>query len=108
MNFEGRFSSHTGLLGIIILMNNNCDIGSKHAIEGLMKILRIELRPWNIFVCNINPSFLRTPMVLNSYKVFQTEFEKAPEFIRKQYSPNFDDQKKLSELIAEVNLLFLF
>jgi NAD(P)-dependent dehydrogenase (short-subunit alcohol dehydrogenase family) len=32
---------------------------SKHAVEGLSKSLRQELYPWNIFVCNVNPGFMK-------------------------------------------------
>jgi NAD(P)-dependent dehydrogenase (short-subunit alcohol dehydrogenase family) len=32
---------------------------SKHAVEGLMKSVRAELKPWNIQVVNINPGFFR-------------------------------------------------
>lgn len=32
---------------------------SKHAIEGLVKAMRMELFPWNIYVTNINPGFMR-------------------------------------------------
>ena len=32
---------------------------SKHAVEGLMKSVREELKPWNIQVVNINPGFFR-------------------------------------------------
>jgi NAD(P)-dependent dehydrogenase (short-subunit alcohol dehydrogenase family) len=32
---------------------------SKHAVEGFTKSVRMELIPWNIFVCNINPGFMK-------------------------------------------------
>lgn len=32
---------------------------SKHAVEGYAKALRIEMKPWNIHVSNINPGFMR-------------------------------------------------
>lgn len=32
---------------------------SKHAVEGLMKSVREELKPWNIHVVNVNPGFFR-------------------------------------------------
>lgn len=34
-------------------------LASKHAVEGMMKCLRQELHPWNIFVANINPGFMK-------------------------------------------------
>jgi NAD(P)-dependent dehydrogenase (short-subunit alcohol dehydrogenase family) len=39
---------------------------SKHAVEGLMKSVRAELKPWNIHVTNINPGFFRSSPLLIS------------------------------------------
>lgn len=47
-----NISSVAGLLGAQ-LMGSYC--ASKHAIEGMMKVLREELSPWNIHVGSINP-----------------------------------------------------
>jgi NAD(P)-dependent dehydrogenase (short-subunit alcohol dehydrogenase family) len=33
--------------------------GSKHALEGVGKALRDELKPWGIHVCHINPGFMK-------------------------------------------------
>jgi 3-hydroxybutyrate dehydrogenase len=38
---------------------------SKHAVEGLMKSVRTELKPWNIHVVNINPGFFRSFLCLS-------------------------------------------
>lgn len=32
---------------------------SKHAVEGLAKCMYVELAPWNIYVANINPGFMK-------------------------------------------------
>jgi NAD(P)-dependent dehydrogenase (short-subunit alcohol dehydrogenase family) len=73
---------------------------SKHAIEGLTKCLKTELAPWNIHVCNINPSFMRTPIIENSFIANTKEYEKAPIEITKQYDIKnvrcFDELVQLS------------
>ena len=51
-----NISSVAGLLACSYL---SAYCASKHAVEGLTKVLRTELRPWNIHVANINPSFTR-------------------------------------------------
>jgi NAD(P)-dependent dehydrogenase (short-subunit alcohol dehydrogenase family) len=32
---------------------------SKHGVEGYAKALRLEMKPWNIHVSNVNPGFMR-------------------------------------------------
>ena len=61
---------------------------SKHAVEGFAKGLRVELHPWNIHVCNINPAFMRTPMIDASICEAQNAFERAPDDIKTQYAKN--------------------
>lgn len=59
--------------------------GSKHALEGFAKSLRTELEPWNIWVCNVNPSFMKTPILSNNFELAKAEFLKAPAHIQDQY-----------------------
>ncbi len=61
-------------------------IASKHAIEGFAKCLRQELSTWGIHVCNINPGFMKTPLITSSYAASLREFEQAPKDITTQYS----------------------
>ena len=53
-------------------------LGSKHAVEGLAKCLRYELRPWNIHVCNINPAFMKTPILTSGNDASTLEFQQSP------------------------------
>lgn len=32
---------------------------SKHGVEGYAKALRLEMKPWNIHVSNVNPGFMK-------------------------------------------------
>jgi len=59
---------------------------SKHALEGLIKALRHELRNWNIHVALVNPAFMRTPIINNSIDQAITIFRNAPLEVRGQYS----------------------
>jgi NAD(P)-dependent dehydrogenase (short-subunit alcohol dehydrogenase family) len=54
-----NISSVAGLGGAQI-MGAYC--ASKHAVEGFMKSLRDEMRPWRVRVCNINPVTTRSTM----------------------------------------------
>ena len=43
-----------------------------------------ELKPWSIHVANINPGFMRTPMVVDSAKGTLKNFYDAPKEIQQQ------------------------
>lgn len=70
---------------------------SKHAVEGLAKGLREELKPWNIHVSNVNPSFMRTPILTSGMNSARNGFESAPKEITSEYDPSFQD--------AHINLM---
>lgn len=58
---------------------------SKHAVEGLGKCLQLELAPWNIRVCHINPGFMRTALIDSTFDVTLKEFTDADTAITSQY-----------------------
>eukprot|EP01035_Chromulina_nebulosa_P023574 gene23574-30567_t len=58
---------------------------SKFALEAFSKALRAELKPWGIKVANINPGFMRTPMVLGSKDLAVAHFKQSPIEIQNQY-----------------------
>lgn len=58
---------------------------SKHAVEGFAKGLRAELRPWDIYVCNINPGFFNTPILASGTSAMQRGFDASPIEVRSQY-----------------------
>eukprot|EP00602_Paraphysomonas_sp_CaronLab_P002054 CAMPEP_0185025510 /NCGR_PEP_ID=MMETSP1103-20130426/8436_1 /TAXON_ID=36769 /ORGANISM="Paraphysomonas bandaiensis, Strain Caron Lab Isolate" /LENGTH=269 /DNA_ID=CAMNT_0027558719 /DNA_START=292 /DNA_END=1101 /DNA_ORIENTATION=+ len=64
---------------------------SKHAVEGMAKCLREEMKPWNIHVSNINPGFMRTPILSAGLAAAKKSFESAPAEITSQYDPSFID-----------------
>ncbi len=48
-------------------------VASKHAVEGFAKCLRSELRPWSIYVANINPGIREeSPLPSSFYKTTNT------------------------------------
>lgn len=67
----------------------------------MSKCLRIELKAWNIHVCNINPGPMKTPMALNSGSLSKKLFEAAPIAIQNQYSNAKEQIDKLEKSIHE-------
>lgn len=68
----------------------------------MSKCLRVELKPWNIHVCNVNPGFMKTPMVSNSPSLTRKHFEAAPIAIQNQYP---DANKQIDKLTVNVDLM---
>lgn len=56
---NSRIINLSSIAGIGCSANLSAYGASKHAIEGFMKSVREELRPWGIHVSNINPGFMR-------------------------------------------------
>lgn len=79
---------------------------SKHAVEGMMKSVREELKPWNIHVVNINPGFFRTPIVTSNTSETIKTFNSAPEEIRSQYTSDlFVPTEAMLSLLEDPNLV---
>jgi NAD(P)-dependent dehydrogenase (short-subunit alcohol dehydrogenase family) len=51
-----------------------------------MKCLRMELRPWNIRVVNVNPSFMKTAWVPKWLDAFKQQYREADPELKQQYS----------------------
>ncbi|CAM9643370.1 unnamed protein product, partial [Ectocarpus fasciculatus] len=56
---QSRIINLSSLAGLLGGANLSAYSASKHAMEGFMKSLVSELRPWHIYMCNINPAFMR-------------------------------------------------
>lgn len=82
---DSRIINLSSLAGIAGFHMGGAYCGSKHALEGFMKCLRLELLSWNIYVTNINPGFMSTPLISTSEAAGLREFESAPKDITSQY-----------------------
>jgi NAD(P)-dependent dehydrogenase (short-subunit alcohol dehydrogenase family) len=60
-------------------------LGAKHALEGAMKCIRMEMRPWNVRVINVNPSYMKTPLITTSVDNLMKEYKNASQEIQMQY-----------------------
>lgn len=56
---HSRIINISSIAGLLASSYLSAYCASKHAVEGLTKVLRTELGPWNIHVSNLNPSFTR-------------------------------------------------
>jgi len=83
---NSRIINLSSLAGISGSCGLSSYCASKHALEGLIKCIRQELRPWGIHVSNVNPGFMNTPIVSGSREIGLREFEAAPADVQSQYS----------------------
>jgi len=79
-------SSMAGLTGSAAL---GAYCASKHAVEGMAKCVRQELAHWSIHVSNINPAFMRTPILTNGPEAAKRVFEAAPASITSEYTTDW-------------------
>jgi NAD(P)-dependent dehydrogenase (short-subunit alcohol dehydrogenase family) len=56
---NSRILNLSSAAGITSSANFSAYGASKHAMEGFMKSVRQELKPWGIHMSNINPAFMR-------------------------------------------------
>ena len=77
-------------------------IGSKHALEGMTKSLRDELILWDIYVTNINPSFMKTPLIQDMTQSVIKLFQTSPDVIKKQYPQTEKDSAKMFALVDRI------
>ena len=83
-----RIINVSSMAGLLASPGFGAYAASKHAVEGFSKSLREEMSPWGISVCNINPAFMKTPLITKSIADAQTELQNADADIRSQYPPN--------------------
>ena len=60
---------------------------AKHATQSFTNNLRIELRPFNIAVASVNPTFHTTPIIDGVHERAKQQNEKIPQHVRDQYGP---------------------
>lgn len=101
-------SRTSSLAGILPTPGVGPYCASKHAIEGFTKCVREELRPWSIHVSNINPGFMRTPILARGVTASQKTFNEAPVEITSEYTQDFITEfNKMMNDTADVTFKFL-
>ena len=106
-NAQTRIVNLSSMAGLSASVNFGPYSGSKHAVEGYSKALRLELLPFEIYVCNVNPGFMATPLITNSMNKAQLDFDSASEDVKKFYnkevlSGNGDNILRIQEAPSKV------
>jgi NAD(P)-dependent dehydrogenase (short-subunit alcohol dehydrogenase family) len=59
---RGRIINISSIAGFLVFPGLGAYSASKYALEAITESLRLELKPWKIHVCSIQPSNIRTPI----------------------------------------------
>ncbi|KAG0356135.1 Retinol dehydrogenase 5 [Podila minutissima] len=62
---------------------------SKHAAESIMDTLRVELSPWEIDVCMLEPFYAKTPLVANAQTALERVWKTSDLQTQRMYGSNF-------------------
>ncbi len=79
-NRDGLIVNISSLGGLIGLPYQGHYSASKFALEGLIEALRMELKPFNIKACNINPADFKTEFSINRKLVSEVSNEYKQKF----------------------------
>ncbi|CAE7335917.1 RDH16 [Symbiodinium natans] len=104
---KGRVVNVTSVDGFIALPSNAAYNASKHALEAYSDTLRCEMRPWGIKVVVVEPSTMRTPLVLAYADSWLASFKAASPERREKYGDEWAQEfaertkKNLSGPVAD-------
>lgn len=85
-NKNSRILNVSSIAGFLSAPTMSAYDASKHAVEGYAKALRSEMKAWNIHVCNINPGFMKTPIVTGGPDLSKAEWAKAADSVKEHYA----------------------
>ncbi|MDX1809262.1 MAG: SDR family NAD(P)-dependent oxidoreductase [Sulfurospirillaceae bacterium] len=81
-----KIVQNSSVLGFISLKYRGAYNASKYAIEGLSDTLRLELAPFGIKVCLIEPGPIRSAFRKNAYEKFKKHIRVDGSFYEKEYT----------------------
>lgn len=103
-NRKGKIINISSLAGLIGMPFQSQYSASKFALEGFTEALRLELLPFNVQVCNINPGDFRTSFTANrkTAAFIDNEYKEKYEQVLSMYE---DDEKNGSDPILIAKLI---
>lgn len=87
---QGRIVNVSSLMGRVAMPLLGAYSISKHALEALTDVLRLELAPWGIHVASIQPGAVATPMTSGMGAMLQEAEASLPEPVQGAYADLFD------------------
>lgn len=87
---RGRIVNISSVSGLVASPFMSPYGSSKHALEALSDALRVELRPWGVYVSIVNPGHIRTPIWEKSLDAIESSMQSWPDQVYRLYGPAMD------------------
>jgi len=84
---KGRIINISSIAGFTAFPFKGAYCASKHAIGAITDCLRMELSPWRIPVCAIEPGVIKTNIWEKSLELLEDSINEMPEQAKKYYAP---------------------
>lgn len=91
---SGRIVNVSSLMGQVAMPMLGAYSMSKHALEALSDVLRMELKPFGIKVAVVEPGAIATPMSDRAYTQLVSLRDKSPQQIQDDYATHFEGMIK--------------
>lgn len=91
---SARIVNISSLMGQVAMPMLGAYSMSKHALEAMSDVLRMELKPAGIHVAVVEPGAIKTPMSNRAYDGLRKVYENSPERIQTRYQAYFDGMLK--------------
>jgi NAD(P)-dependent dehydrogenase (short-subunit alcohol dehydrogenase family) len=98
---SGRLVFVTSLMGRVAMPALGAYSMTKHALEGLVDVLRLELAPDNVHVAAVQPGAVQTPMLDNMPDLMQQARQTTPEAIKARYEALYDSMEQVLQTQAD-------
>lgn len=80
-----RIINMSSLAGLVGGHNMSAYCASKHALEGWSIAFRKEMKPFSVLVANVNPGFIRTPLLGSTLQASLQEFDNISDELNALY-----------------------
>lgn len=106
---KGRVINVTSVDGIVPMPGCAAYSASKAALESYSDVLRCEMLQWGVKVVVVEPSTMKTPLVLRFAEEYKKNFDQAPEDRKIEYGNEYAERvhqglvKLLPEIAADPN-----
>jgi NAD(P)-dependent dehydrogenase (short-subunit alcohol dehydrogenase family) len=92
---RGRIINISSVAGVVSSPFSGPYVASKHALEGITDVLRLELRPWGIRVSLVEPGEIATPIWTKTSDGIKNMISEFPPAARQMYAPGLEILGKL-------------
>jgi NAD(P)-dependent dehydrogenase (short-subunit alcohol dehydrogenase family) len=98
---NGRLVFVTSIMGRVAMPALGAYSMTKHALEGLVDVLRLELAPDNIHVAAVQPGAVQTPLLDAMPRLMQNARQATPDALQRRYAALYDSMDEVLSTQAD-------